>query len=130
MTTSANELQVAGTHYKELDYQPWDFIDENNIRYLEGNVIKYIVRHKKKNGVQDLEKAKHYVQKIMELEESEDRCNMSDVSVRLLQTFIRSNNLTPTEADPIALIARWRLRKDLERALESIDDLIREVEGR
>lgn len=48
--------------------QPVEFIHANDIPYLEGNVIKYVVRHKAKGGREDLEKAKHYIQMIIEME--------------------------------------------------------------
>lgn len=48
--------------------QPIDFIYANNIPYLEGNVIKYISRHKKKNGIEDLKKAIHYIELLIEKE--------------------------------------------------------------
>ena len=54
--TSANQIQVAGTHYKNKAIQPWDYIISNNIGYLEGNVIKYVSRWRDKGGVDDLKK--------------------------------------------------------------------------
>ena len=62
---SANDKQVSGTHYQK-PIQVWDFIHRNNIGYLEGNVIKYISRYQQKNGLEDLEKAQHYLTKIIE----------------------------------------------------------------
>lgn len=62
----ANDIQEGGMHYQNDPIQVWDFIVANNIPYLEGNVIKYVVRHKKKNGLEDLKKAKHYIEKLME----------------------------------------------------------------
>lgn len=64
---SANDKQVGGEHYKGKAIQPWDFIISNELGYLEGNVIKYVSRYKKKNGMQDLQKAKHYLEKLMEV---------------------------------------------------------------
>lgn len=60
--------QVAGDHYKDLPIQPVEYIHVNNIGYMEGNVIKYISRWRKKNGIADLEKAKHYIELLIELE--------------------------------------------------------------
>lgn len=60
--------QVAGNHYKDLPIQPVEFIHANAIGYFEGNVIKYVSRWRKKNGVADLEKAKHYIELLIELE--------------------------------------------------------------
>ncbi len=65
---SALEKQVDGSHYKELAIQPIQFIHANNIPFMEANVIKYICRHKSKNGLADLEKAKHYIDLLIELE--------------------------------------------------------------
>lgn len=53
-------------HYKDKAIQPWDFIVSNNLGYLEGNVIKYISRWRQKGGVEDLRKAKHYIEKLIE----------------------------------------------------------------
>lgn len=64
---SANDKQVDGEHYK-LEIQPWDYITLNRLGYLEGNIIKYVTRHKEKNGAKDLEKAKHYIDKLIEVE--------------------------------------------------------------
>jgi hypothetical protein len=65
---SALDKQVSGNHYKELVIQPIQFIHANNIPFMEANVIKYVCRHKTKNGLADLQKAKHYIELLMELE--------------------------------------------------------------
>ena len=64
----ANETQIGGSHYKEKGIQPWDYITENNIGYLEGCAIKYLSRWDRKGGMTDLEKAKHYIEKLIEVE--------------------------------------------------------------
>jgi hypothetical protein len=65
---SANDTQVAGGHYKQKAIQPWDYIAANGIGYFEGNVIKYVSRWRDKGGVEDLRKARHYIDKLIELE--------------------------------------------------------------
>jgi hypothetical protein len=65
---SALDKQVSGSHYKELVIQPIQFIHANNIPFMEANVIKYVCRHRSKNGLADLEKAKHYIELLIELE--------------------------------------------------------------
>lgn len=55
-------------HYKDKPMQPWDFIVANNLGYLEGNVVKYVSRWRQKGGVEDLRKAKHYIEKLIEVE--------------------------------------------------------------
>jgi hypothetical protein len=64
----ANANQVGGDHYRNKAIQPWDYITSNNLGYLEGCVIKYVSRYKEKGGIQDLQKAAHYLQKLMEVE--------------------------------------------------------------
>jgi hypothetical protein len=63
---SANDRQVSGKHY-HTEIQPWDFIIANNLGWCEGNIIKYVSRHKEKNGVEDLKKAQHYLEKLIEV---------------------------------------------------------------
>lgn len=53
--------QIGGSHYKDLAIQPVEYIYANGIGYFEGNVIKYVTRWKEKGGIDDLEKAKHYI---------------------------------------------------------------------
>ena len=69
---TANETQVAGTHYKTQAIQTWDYITSNNIGFMEGNAIKYLSRWKQKGGVSDLLKAQHYIQKLIEIEARKD----------------------------------------------------------
>ena len=68
---SANDNQVAGDHYKGREIQPWDYIVSNKLGYLEGNVIKYITRYPSKGGLADVYKAKHYIEKLIEVLENE-----------------------------------------------------------
>jgi len=67
--SKANETQHGGTHYKDLPIEPWDYIITNGIGYLEGNAIKYLTRWKVKGGIEDLKKASHYIEKLIEVEE-------------------------------------------------------------
>lgn len=63
-----NDTQVGGDHYKSKGVQPWDYIIANNLGYLEGNIIKYITRWRDKGGVKDLEKARHYLDKLIAIQ--------------------------------------------------------------
>lgn len=69
--TSANETQIGGNHYKDKTIQPWDFIAANELGYFEGNIVKYVSRWRDKGGMVDLKKAKHYLDKLIELEENQ-----------------------------------------------------------
>ena len=64
---SANDKQVGGRHY-DRPIQHWDFVYANDIPYMEAQIIKYVFRHKGKNGAQDLQKAQHFLEKLIELE--------------------------------------------------------------
>ena len=70
LRSDANAIQHGGTHYKEAGIEPWDYIAANNLGYFEGNIVKYVSRWKHKNGVEDLRKAQHYLQKLIELTEA------------------------------------------------------------
>ena len=64
----ASKTQVGGDHYKNMVIQPVEFIHRNKIGYIEGSVIKYVCRHRSKNGRQDLENAKHFIDLLIEQE--------------------------------------------------------------
>jgi len=68
LNMNANDTQVAGDHYKRQPIQPWDYIAANGLGFFEGNVVKYVSRWKTKAGVEDLRKARHYLDKLIELE--------------------------------------------------------------
>jgi hypothetical protein len=61
--------QIGGSHYKDMKIQPVQFIHANAIGYFEGCAIKYLARWRKKNGVEDLKKAKHFIELLIDLEE-------------------------------------------------------------
>ena len=58
--------QIAGTHYMKMVIQPAEFINKNKLPFAEGNAIKYICRHSAKGGVEDINKAIHYLEMIRE----------------------------------------------------------------
>lgn len=62
------QVQVGGDHYKKYKIQPVEYIHANSILFIEGNIIKYITRWRDKNGVKDLEKAKHFIDLLIDLE--------------------------------------------------------------
>lgn len=71
MAAQANnplQTQVGGSHYKDLKIQPIEFIHANNIPFCEANAIKYLCRWRSKNGIEDLKKARHYIDLLIELE--------------------------------------------------------------
>jgi hypothetical protein len=66
---SSLDTQVAGDHYKKLKIQPIEYIHANGIPFAEGSVIKYVTRWREKGGIKDLEKARHFLDLLIELEQ-------------------------------------------------------------
>jgi len=73
-----SETQVGGEHYKDMPIQPWHFCQRNRIPYGESNVIKYVCRHRSKGGVEDLRKAIHNIEMIIEDEYGEDDAEVAE----------------------------------------------------
>ena len=80
---SSYDTQVGGDHYKDMKIQPSEFINKNKMQFAEGNAIKYICRHQKKGGKQDLEKAKHYIDMIIERDYGDDNYKSQTFEVSL-----------------------------------------------
>ena len=111
---SALDTQVGGGHYKDLPIQPVTFIHANNIPFLESNVIKYIVRHKTKNGAADIQKAIHYCQLILELEYGKGQGPESDN----LRTNQAVGNTTPV---PPNKVRRLKLDRKSDETAEYLE---------
>lgn len=69
----ALETQVGGGHYKDMAIQPVEFVHANSLPYIEGSVIKYVCRWRKKNGIEDLKKALHFIELLIELETKKEK---------------------------------------------------------
>ena len=88
---AANEKQVDGTHYKKYgDIQPWDVVVAWNLGYLEGTALKYIARWQDKGGLNDIKKAIHFLEKLVEVEEAkkEPHINLVGVHAKWVQLNI------------------------------------------
>lgn len=70
---SPQDIQVGGDHYSRYPLQPIVYITKNNLGFCEGNVVKYITRWREKGGVEDLHKAKHYIDLLIESEQPETK---------------------------------------------------------
>jgi hypothetical protein len=68
----AVDKQVGGDHYKKFKIQPAEFCYTNNIPYLEATAIKYLCRWRDKGGIQDLDKAIHFIELLKEFESADD----------------------------------------------------------
>lgn len=70
-TNNPLENQVGGNHYKQFKIQPVEFIHANGLDFLQGNIVKYVSRHKFKNGAEDVKKIIHYAELILKMEYGE-----------------------------------------------------------
>lgn len=70
---TAFKKQVDGMHYKDMVIQPTEFSHKNGLSWCEANVVKYICRHKAKNGIVDLRKAIHYIEFLAEMNYPDER---------------------------------------------------------
>lgn len=68
--TEANKRQVGGNHYRKMVLEHWDIVVLNSLDYFQGNITKYVMRWRDKGGIADLEKAKHYIEKYIEIEKA------------------------------------------------------------
>lgn len=68
MTERANDYQVCGDHYRKQAIQPWDYIAANGLCFFGGNIVKYVTRYGASRNIDDLRKARHYLDKLIELE--------------------------------------------------------------
>ncbi len=64
----ATRQQVGGSHYKDMPIQPAEYAQLNKLNFIEGCVVKYVSRHRNKNGAEDIEKAIHFLNLLLELE--------------------------------------------------------------
>ena len=129
--TSANAKQVGGNHYKTGGVQHWDLVHDYRVPYLAGNATKYLTRFRNKNGVQDLEKSMHYVDKMLEKASVETLyATCSDpVPPKMITMFLDSNGVMGAEREPIRLILTWQRVSDLALAKTWIGSLIAEFDG-
>ena len=67
---SANDIQIGGDHYKSLTYETWDVVTAWGLGFLDGNAVKYLSRWQSKGGIDDLRKARHYIDKLIEVEDA------------------------------------------------------------
>jgi small nuclear ribonucleoprotein (snRNP)-like protein len=106
MNQKPNEYQIAGNHYQTEDkYQLWDLIIDIDLNFLLGNAVKYIYRCKNKNGIEDLEKAKHYIDKFFSLKYLSKGTGRSEVLLPVIKKFLdKEHQITITQKKLISVI--------------------------
>ena len=118
---SAFDEQVGGSHYKSMPYQPICLIGMLELDFFQGNVVKYVTRYKLKDGVRDLEKAKHYCKMAMELEKkpAPDAVYLSE-AIDDVCDFVKQNQFD----FEVYMILMHVVRRHWEEAEQAIDELI------
>ena len=134
--SEANAQQVGGGHYKGTPYQHWDFVMIALAgRYLEGNITKYITRWRKKNGLEDLKKARHYLTKLIEqfnlgnVSPMSNYYRMGMTPQQTWQHFCDVNGVDVAERMVVQLISTYTSRTELHKAGNILDALIEQVEN-
>jgi hypothetical protein len=123
---SANDIQVAGTHYR-TEFQHWDLVVATSMGYFEGQVSKYTTRHRKKNGLQDLEKALHFARKGYELSMTgriSPRLQPIEAAIVLFDDYAHANDLNTLESLIVRRVAQWYAPKDWRDIIQFIQRLI------
>lgn len=127
MSSIANETQVGGDHYRTA-FQHWDFMAESfGAAWFKGSITKYVSRHRKKNGLQDLQKARHYLVKLIELVEQEK------LPLPLPWTFgdefAEANKMESDDAAVFRQVVKASTLPELSVALTMLDILIKREGG-
>lgn len=133
--SNANTQQVGGGHYKGTTYQHWDFVMIALAgRYLEGNITKYITRWRKKNGLEDLKKARHYLTKLIEqfnlgnVTPLGNMYHMNRTPHHTPEHFCDVNGVDVSERMVVLLVSNWHGVAELNKAGNILDALIEQVE--
>lgn len=124
--SKANDVQVSGDHYKAGGaFQHWDYtVRALSCRYLEGNITKYVVRHRKKNGLQDLDKAMHYTVKLMEEVGAGRVAHHTPENARYdVHAFGVANGLNTAEMFIVKRLAYWDRLSHLDAVMQHIEVL-------
>lgn len=120
----ANDIQHGGSHYKGSFFQHWDMMARHRIGYLEGCATKYVSRWRKKAGSLDLDKAEHYLDKIIEMALNEGYRPVSTVPFSELDHFFSSNSISDwDEQQFIRVLCTWIEPFQLEQARPHIKNL-------
>ena len=118
-----NDKQVAGTHYKAA-FQHWDLVEATGMGYFEGQVSKYVTRHKLKNGVQDVEKAVHFMEKYLSiLRNGPQHRDKEQPTIETLNRYVAANSLERPEAGVVWACMAWTHVGQLEDALATLHNI-------
>ena len=116
----ATDIQVGGSHYKDMVMQPIELITAIRCSFIQGCIIKYVSRYKAKNGIEDIKKCIHYAQLALELNDKR-KCRPDKIHYTLSK-YARKNNLSKSQT---AIISST-IHNNYERVVNLCYDLIYE----
>ena len=122
--------QIGGSHY-EGDFQHWDWVFHCNVGYFEACATKYLIRRRRKHKdpqkqIEDLKKAHHYMQKLLQLHEETDRgYNKTKRNAKMLTRLCDSYGVGTSTRRIITRIERWTCSSDIQTIIAELVDLIK-----
>ena len=124
---TANERQIGGQHYK-TKYEHWDMVPKVGLGYFDGTATAYVTRWRKKDGVRDLEKALHFVDKLIEVTHYDERRNLSRNEIaEEIERYVDANKLGDPEHNIILVLCTFKSSMDLKLARDMIACLIEDA---
>ena len=117
----ANAHQIGGTHYRS-EFQHWDLVVETRTGYLEGCITKYVVRWRRKNGLEDLRKAHHYLCKLIEVAQL-GYSNRNSAEPQILENYFVANEVPSAEQSVMHSVFTWQDARDLEQCTQCARDI-------
>lgn len=121
---NANDRQVGGGHYKGGSWQHWDWVVANRMLYLPAQVTKYVVRWQEKGGVQDLEKAAHYLDKLIEVHHGVGQPWAAVPLAQFIVELRSQYNLGLIESGICVVMACYQTPEELRQTKDVLKDLI------
>lgn len=126
---SALDIQVGGGHYKNMPIQPMEFSMANNLDACQHTVVKYVTRFREKGGIQDLEKAKHVIDMLIEFEQRRLK-EQAKKETGLRQTSFAFNSTYQAQAQEKASPDRTtEMRAGIDRAIATLNEQIRKAKA-
>lgn len=126
---SANDKQIAGSHYQRGSLQHWDICAGFRIGYLESCATKYLIRWRDKNGLEDLYKSDHFLEKLIEMVDvGAIRSNEARIQPKMLIKFYEETKISYPESLIVDTLFKWKHAGDLKNAQKVLRQFIDEVE--